>query len=152
MSGPAFTPKDPDFRRKVEASFARQAFLAHIGASMAELEPGRCTLVLPTTPQVSQQHGFVHAGAVTTLADTAAGYAAFSLMPAGSAVLTTEFKVNLLSPARGERLEARALVLKPGRTLTVVRSDVFGIADGRETLAATMLATMICLADSSDPA
>lgn len=147
-----FTPKDPDYRAKVEASFARQAFLVTIGARMAELEPGRCTLEMPSRPDLAQQHGFVHAGATTTLADTAAGYAAFSLMPAGSAVLTTEFKVNLLSPAKGEKLVARAEVLKPGRTLIVVRSDVFGIEGGRETLVATMLATMICLADSPDPA
>jgi len=147
-----FTPKDPDYRAKVEASFARQAFLATIGARMAALEPGRCTLEMPTRPDLAQQHGFVHAGATTTLADTAAGYAAFSLMPAGSAVLTTEFKVNLLSPAKGEKLVARAEVLKPGRTLIVVRSDVFGVEDGKETLAATMLATMICLAGASDPA
>lgn len=148
----ALIPKDPDYRRKVEASFARQAFLATIGARIAELEPGRCALEMPTRPDLCQQHGFVHAGATTTLADTAAGYAAFSLMPAGSAVLTTEFKVNLLSPARGEKLVARAEVIKPGRTLIVVRSDVFGIEAGQETLVATMLATMICLADSPDPA
>jgi uncharacterized protein (TIGR00369 family) len=147
-----FAPKDSDYRAKVEASFARQAFLATIGARMTALEPGRCTLDMPTRPDLAQQHGFVHAGATTTLADTAAGYAAFSLMPAGSAVLTTEFKVNLLSPAKGEKLVARAEVIKPGRTLIVVRSDVYGVEGGRETLVATMLATMICLAESSDPA
>ncbi|KIL99260.1 Phenylacetic acid degradation protein PaaD thioesterase [Paramagnetospirillum magnetotacticum MS-1] len=147
-----FAPKDPDYRGKVKASFARQAFLATIGASMTELEPGRCTLEMPTRPDLAQQHGFVHAGATTTLADTAAGYAAFSLMPSGSAVLTTEFKVNLLNPAKGEKLVARAEVLKSGRTLVVVRSDVYGIEDGCETMVATMLATMICLAGASDPA
>lgn len=147
----ALTPKDPDYRAKVEASFARQAFLATIGAHMTALEPGRCTLELPTRADLCQQHGFVHAGATTTLADTAAGYAAFSLMPAGSAVLTTEFKVNLLSPAKGDKLVARAEVLKPGRTLIVVRSDVYGVEGGKETLVATMLATMICLAGASDP-
>ncbi len=147
-----FTPKDPDYRAKVEASFARQAFLATIGARMTALEPGLCTLDLPTRPDLCQQHGFVHAGATTTLADTAAGYAAFSLMPAGSAVLTSEFKVNLLSPAKGEKLVARAEVIKPGKTLIVVRSDVWGVEGEKETLAATMLATMICLAGASDPA
>lgn len=150
MSG--FKPKDPAFREKVEASFARQAFLATIGARMAHVEPGRCVLEMPTRPDLAQQHGFMHAGATTTLADTAAGYAAFSLMPAGSAVLTTEFKLNLLSPAKGDKLVARAEVLKPGRTLVVVRSDVYGVEGDDETLVATMLATMICLADSADPA
>jgi uncharacterized protein (TIGR00369 family) len=147
-----FKPKDPAFRRKVEASFARQAFLATVGARMTHVEPGRCVIEMPTRADLCQQHGFVHAGATTTLADTAAGYAAFSLMPAGSAILTTEFKVNLLSPAKGDRLVARAEVLKPGRTLVVVRSDVYGVEGDAETLVATMLATMICLADSADPA
>lgn len=147
---PAFQAKDADFRRRVAASYARQTFLATIGARMTALEPGTCELSLASRPDLCQQHGYLHAGVTTTLADTAAGYAAFSLMPAGSSVLTIELKINLINPARGERLVARAEVLKPGRTVTVVRSDVFAIADGIETLVASMLASMMCLADSPD--
>ncbi len=147
-----FIPTDPNFRERVAASFDRQAFLATIGARMTVLEPGYCELTMSPRPDLCQQHGHVHAGATTTLADTAAGYAAYSLMPAGSAVLTTEFKVNLLNPARGDVLVARARVIKAGRTLTVVRSDVVGVTGATEKPVATMLATMMCLADSPDPA
>ena len=112
---------------------------------MAELEPGRCVLEMPVRPDLCQQNGFVHAGATTAIADTAAGYAAYSLMPAEANVLTVEFKMNLLNPAEGEALIARAQVIKPGRTLMVVRSDVFGVRAGEEKQVATMLATMMCL-------
>lgn len=140
-----FTVPDPAFRQRCGASFASQTFLAALGVEMTTLEPGFCQLELPSRGDLCQQDGYIHAGVTTTLADTAGGYAAFSLMPAGSAVLTTELKINLLSPAKGDRLIARAEVLKPGRSLTVVRADVFGITGGDEKLVATMLATMICL-------
>jgi uncharacterized protein (TIGR00369 family) len=109
-------------------------------------------LRLPFRAELAQQHGFFHAGALTTLADTAAGYAAFTLMPEGAAVLTVEFKMNLLRPARGAVALARAEVLKPGRTLMAVRADVFCRAAeaGAEELAATMLATMMCVRDRPD--
>lgn len=140
-----FTVPDPEFRRRCRDSFASQTFLAALGVEMATLEPGFCQLELPSRGDLCQQDGYIHAGVTTTLADTAGGYAAFSLMPAGSAVLTTELKINLVSPAKGDRLIARAEVLKPGRTLSVVRADVFGVTDSGEKLVATMLATMICL-------
>jgi uncharacterized protein (TIGR00369 family) len=148
MSG--FTAKDPDFHRRVQGSYDRQTFMHTIGARLVKLEPGVCELEMPTRPDLCQQHGYIHAGVTTTLADTAAGYAAFSLMPAGSSVLTSEFKINLLNPAEGDKLVARAEVEKPGRTLVVVRADVFGVRNGRERKVATMLATMMCLADTAD--
>ena len=143
MSG--FKPKDAGWRERVEASFASQTFMRTLGVRLAELEPGRCALEMPVRPDLCQQNGFVHAGASTAIADTAAGYAAYSLMPAGVNVLTVEFKMNLLNPAEGDVLVARAQVIKPGRTLVVVRSDVFGIRDGGERHVAAMLATMMSL-------
>ena len=135
---------DPAAERRCRESFARQAFVLHLGGAMEALASGRCALRLPFRPELAQQHGFFHAGALSTLADTAAGYAALTLMPEGAAVLTVEFKLNLLRPARGAAAVARAEVLKPGRTLTAVRVDVVCVAaDGAEELAATMLATMM---------
>lgn len=145
-----FTPPDPDFEMKVRDSFARQTFMHTIGAMLAEVGPGRCTVELPRREDLCQQHGFIHGGVTTALADTAAGYAAYSLMPAGSSVLTTEFKINLLAPARGQRLIARAEVLKPGRTLNVVRVEVYAEDRGVETCIAAMLATLICLRGTPD--
>lgn len=146
------TALDPEAERRVRESFARQAFVLHLGGTMEALAPGRAVLRLPFRPELAQQHGFFHAGALTTLADTAAGYAAFTLMPEGAAVLTVEFKVNLLRPGRGTATIARAEVLKPGRTLMAVRADVFCVAeDGApEELAATMLATMMVVRGRPD--
>ena len=120
--------------------------MSSIGAELLIVEPGKVEIALPYRSELTQQHGYLHAGIITTIADTACGYAAYTLMPAGSEVLSVEFKVNLLRPAKGERFVAVANVLKPGRTLTVVRADVFGISESDEReLIATMLATMICL-------
>ena len=142
---------DPATAARCTASFARQAFLHAIGATLESLAPGRCALRLPFRPDLAQQHGFFHAGALSTLADTAAGYAAFTLMPEGSAVLTVEFKMNLLRPGRGVAALARAEVIKPGRTLVVVRADLACLdAGGTEELAATMLATMMCVQGRAD--
>lgn len=145
-----FTPKDPDFAARCRASFASQTLLETIGARMAVIEPGRCVLELASRPDLCQQDGFLHAGITTTLADTAGGYAAFSLMPASARVLTSELKINLLNPARGDRLVARADVLKPGRMLTIVRADVFAITGIEEIMIASMLATMVCLMPQGD--
>jgi len=117
-----------------------------IGAELSLLKPGIVEITLPYRADLAQQNGYVHAGIVTTIADSAAGYAAYSLMPAGAEVLSVEFKVNLLRPAQGKSFLARAEVIKPGRTLTVARADVFGVADSSDrALVATMLATIICL-------
>lgn len=140
-------PLNPSFAVEVQQSFARQAFMQLIGAELGRIEPGIVEITLPYRTELTQQNGFVHAGIVTTIADTACGYAAYSLMPAGAAVLSVEFKVNLLRPAKGDKFLARAEVVKPGKTLTVVKADVFGISgvDGDQTLVASMLGTMFCI-------
>ncbi len=117
-----------------------------LGARLTLVEPGVVEITLPYRADLAQQHGYLHAGVVATIADSACGYAAFSLMPAGSEVLSVEFKVNMLRPAQGETFVARAEVIKAGRTLTVVRADVFGINQNNDReLVATMQGTMICL-------
>lgn len=142
------TPLNPSFAEEVERSFARQPIMNLIGARLSLVEPGVVEITLPYRSDLSQQHGCLHAGVVTTIADSACGYAAYSLMPAGSEVLSVEFKVNLLRPAQGETFVARAEVIKAGKTLTVVRADVFGIAENAEReLVATMQGTMMCLRD-----
>ena len=147
---PNFEPQDPGFETRVRASFARQRVMQTIGARLIRVIPGETVIELPFRDDLTQQHGFVHAGIVTTIADSACGYAAFTLMPAESAVLTVEYKVNLLAPARGERMIARARVTRPGRTLTVCLADVVALADGRETPIATMLATLMAVHDRPD--
>lgn len=139
-------PLNPSFAADVASSFAQQPIMTLIGARLALVEPGVVEIELPFRADLTQQDGFLHAGVITTVADSAAGYAAFSLMPAGSRVLSIEFKVNLLRPARGELFVARAEVIKAGRTLTVVRADVFATgATSEKELVATMQGTMMCL-------
>lgn len=138
-----FNPSNPDFENRVRESFAAQALMATIRAEITHIAPGEVAIEMPFSDELTQQNGFVHAGITTAIADSACGYAAFTLMPATASVLSVEFKVNLLSPAVGERFIARAQVLKPGRTLTVCRADVFAVRDGAEKLIMTMLATMI---------
>lgn len=135
--------RNPDFERTVRESFERQAHMATLNARITRLEPGAVDLTAPYDPRFSQQNGFWHAGAVASLADSANGYAAFSLAPAGTDVLAVEFKINLLAPAEGEAFRAEGRVLRPGRTLTVCRADVFGISGGDSRLVATMLSTII---------
>lgn len=142
----SLTPPNPNFAADVAASFAQQPIMNLIGARLARVEPGVVEIELPFRADLTQQNGYLHAGVVTTIADSACGYAAFSLMPAGSAVLSVEFKVNLLRPARGEFFVARADVIKAGRTLTVVRADVFATGGNSENeLVATMQGTMMCV-------
>jgi len=137
-------PVNPSYAEEIERSFAQQSIMNLIGARLSLVEPGVIEITLPYRTDLAQQHGFLHAGVVTTIADSACGYAAYSLMPAGSEVLSVEFKVNLLRPAQGETFVARAEVIKAGRTLTVVRADVFGVAgNGKRELIATMQGTMI---------
>lgn len=146
----AFTPLDPDFERRVRTSFARQAAMGLIGATMTAVEPGRCIIELPVRGDLTQQHGFVHGGIVGMIADSAGGYAAYTLMPADASVLTVEYKVNMLAPAKGERLVAVGSVLKPGRTLSIVRADVFAIDAGGEKLIAAMQQTLMVMHGVSD--
>ncbi|MHB2169779.1 PaaI family thioesterase [Alsobacter sp. R-9] len=138
-------PSDPRFRERILGSFARQGLMRTLGASIASVEPGAVDIVLPTGEAVSQQHGFVHAGAVSAIADSAAGYAALTLMPAGRGVLTAEFKINLVAPAAGERLIARGRVVKAGRTLTLSQAEVHAVVEGREKLVALLTATMMAI-------
>ena len=135
--------EDPAFEAGIRASFARQGLMATLGASIVRASPGMVEVALTPSPSISQQHGFVHAGAVSAIADTAAGYAALSLMPAEGSVLTVEFKVNLFAPARGDRLVARGRVLRSGRTITVCQGDAYGVTADGELHCATMVATMI---------
>jgi uncharacterized protein (TIGR00369 family) len=141
--------KDPAFESRVRASFAKQRAMATIGATIVRVAPGEIDLELPFREDLTQQHGFLHAGIVATLADSACGYAALSLMPAGAGVLSVEYKLNLLAPAVGQRMIARATVLRSGRTVTVCRGDVFAVSDGGEKLIAAMQATMIAVVDRS---
>jgi len=138
-------PKDSDYRARVETSFARQGLMSTLGASILNIAPGAVDIALSPGPAVLQQHGFVHAGAVSAIADTAAGYSALTLMPPGAGVLTTEFKINLLAPGTGERLVARGRVVKAGRTLTLAQSEVFAEAAGTERLIALLTATLMTI-------
>ena len=144
---PGFEPPDPDFASRVRRSFDRQRLLATLGATLGRVEPGEVEIRLPFREDLAQQHGFLHAGAITSIVDTACGYAALTLMPPGAAVLSVEFKLNLLSPGRGESFVARARVKKAGRTVTVVTGDVLAVQGGEERLVATMLATMMAVRD-----
>jgi uncharacterized protein (TIGR00369 family) len=138
-------PRDPDYAAKVRASFARQRIMALLGASLGRVEPGLVEIELPVRAELTQQHGYVHAGVSTTIADSAGGYAAFSLMPPDSAVLTIEFKVNLVAPADGERLVARGRVVRPGRRVFVSELEVRAVRGGRETVCLVGLATNLRL-------
>jgi len=137
------SPQDPAFEERVRKSFLRQKVMQTIGARMLAVTPGLVEIELPYHPGLTQQDGYLHAGIVTTIADSACGYAAYSLLPADVAVLTVEFKVNLLAPAKGERFVARGRVLKSGRTLTVCMADV--VAYPSEKTVATMLGTIMAM-------
>lgn len=139
-------PRNPTFADEIKQSFAKQTMMGLIGAELSRIEPGVVEITLPYRADLAQQNGYLHAGIVATIADSACGYAAYSLMPPNSQVLSVEFKVNLLRPAKGETFLASAEVIKSGKTLTVVHADVFGIEQGgRRELVATMLGTMMCL-------
>jgi uncharacterized protein (TIGR00369 family) len=142
-----FNPKDARFEDRVRASFARQTAMATLGIEIADVKPGEVELRMPYAAAYSQQHGFIHAGILTTALDSACGYAAFSLMPDDAAVLTVEFKTNLVAPARGDYFLFRAHVVKPGRTITVCDARAFAAADGKEKLVATMTGTLMALFD-----
>jgi uncharacterized protein (TIGR00369 family) len=146
----AFTPADPDFEARVRDSFSRQGIMALIGAALTRVEPGLVEIALPYRADLCQQHGFFHAGVTSTIADSAGGYAAFSLFPAEASVLTTEFKINLLAPADGESLRALGRVIKPGRTLTVCEVEVFALRDGAEKLCAKLLQSLMTMHGKPD--
>ena len=141
-----FQPADPAFAPRVRESFGRQRAMTLIGAALTRVEPGLAEVSLPFSEHNTQQKGFVHGGIVGMIADTACGYAAYSLMPASASLVTVEYKINILSPGRGD-LVARAEVIKPGRTLTVARADVYA-QDGRHV--AAMQQTLMLLAETPD--
>ena len=145
MHLPVFEPRDPDYVQRVRASFERQAAMRTLGASLAAVRPGQVEITLPWSEPLTQQHGFLHAGMVSTALDSACGYAGFSLMPANAAVLTIEFKINLLAPAKGETFRMVGNVIKPGRTVTVCEGQAYAIEDGHEKLIATMGCTLMAV-------
>ena len=140
-----FEPKAPDFDARVRDSFNRQKVMHTLGISIADLSPGHVVLKMAHNDALTQQHGFLHAGIVSTALDSACGYAAFSLMPADAAVLTAEFKINLLNPAEGERFQFVADVVKPGRTLTICEARAYAFKGQNEKLIATMTGTLMAL-------
>ena len=141
----AFTPADPGFEARTRASFARQGAMALIGAHMELVEPGRVEIALAFRPELSQQHGFFHAGMIAAIADSAGGYAGFTLFPLEAGVLTVEFKINLIAAADGERAIAVGEVIRSGRTLTVCRLDAYVDKAGKRTHCATGLQTLMTI-------
>jgi uncharacterized protein (TIGR00369 family) len=135
---------------RIKSSFSKQGLMSTLGAALGRISPGMVEIELRPGPGISQQHGFVHAGAISAIADTAAGYAALSLMPPDAGVLTTEFKINLVAPAVGERIIARGRVVKAGRTLTLAQTEVFAVSDGQEKLVAFLTATMMSVQGRDD--
>lgn len=147
----AFAARDPDYEPRVRESFARQRVMELLGATLLRVAPGEVDIELPFRDDLTQQHGYLHAGIVSTIADSACGYAAMTLAPPDSGVLTIEYKVNLLAPASGSRMIARGRVTRSGRTITVCAGDVYAAqptpdgASEREVLIATMLATVMTI-------
>lgn len=135
----------PEIETRARESFARQGLMAYLGAEMAEIRAGLVTLRLPFRTELTQQHGYFHAGGTSAIADSAGGYAGYTFFPEGSSVLTVEFKLNLISPAQGDYLEAVGRVIKSGRTLTICQLDVWGVTADRRVHAATGVQTLICL-------
>lgn len=150
MELPRFEPKDPGYAARVQDSFARQGAMATLGASLGDIGPGRVVIELAWAAGLSQQHGFLHAGMVATALDSACGYAGFTLMPEGAGVLTIEFKINLLAPAKGQRFRMVGQVIKPGRTVTVTEGRAYAIDGGTEKLIATMGATLMTITGRDD--
>jgi uncharacterized protein (TIGR00369 family) len=133
----------PEVQARITSSFERQALMRHLGARLGLIAPGRVHIVLPSRPEVTQQHGYIHAGATSAVADSAGGYAALTVFPENTEVLTPEYKLNFLAPAAGDYLEAVGAVVNAGRTLTVCRLEVFGIQDMQQSLVATGQQTLI---------
>ena len=144
------TTVDPRWQRRVRESFLRQGFMRHLGAKLKAARAGECEISVRYREELTQQHGYFHAGVTAAIADTASGYAAFSVMPADYSVLTVEYKINLVAPAAGDMLIARARVLRSGKTLKICVADVFAVKDGTENLCATSLSTIMALAGKPD--
>jgi uncharacterized protein (TIGR00369 family) len=145
-----FKPADPSYADRVRSSFARQQAMALVGAELVAVAPGYCAIALTPRPEVTQQHGYVHAGVVATIVDSAGGYAGFTLFPTDASVLTVEYKLNLLAPAEGERLVAEGFVVKPGRMLVITRGEVHAERAGTRTLVALMQQTLMVMRGKPD--
>jgi len=141
----AFKTPDPHYAERVRASFARQGAMRLIGAELVDVAPGYCAIALVPRAEIAQQHGYVHAGIVSAIVDSAGGYAGFTLFPLNASVLTVEYKLNLLAPATGERLIAEGFVVKPGRTLAITRGEVHAEHGGKRTLVALMQQTLMVM-------
>ena len=139
------TCTDNDELERVRASFSRQGLMRHLGAELVDVGPGTVTIRLPYSDNVTQQHGYFHGGVTGAIADSAGGYAGYSLFPEDSAVLTIEFKINMLAPAQGEYLEAVGKVVRSGRTLTVCQMEVYGVQGGERTLVALGQQTLMAI-------
>ncbi len=139
-----FEPRDPDWKARCLASFDKQPICKTLGIELTAVEPGFCEMRLPFRDDLTQQHGFFHAGMVATLADNAGGYAAYTLMPAGAEVLAVEFKINLMSPAKGDVMIARGRVVKSGRTLVITQVEISMLDGGVEKDCALMQQTTFC--------
>ncbi len=150
MTGPAFEPQDPGYAERVRASFERQRFMRHLGAELARVEPGLVEIELSYAIELTQQHAFLHGGAATSIADSAGGYAAYTLMPADASVLSIEFKVNLLEPGEGERFRARGRVVRAGRRVSVCEIEVEALRAGRAQRILFGLQTVLCLPGKAD--
>lgn len=153
ISSPAprdFTPRHPDWEASVRESFAKQNAMKTMGIELTDVTPGHVHLTMSFNTDFTQQHGFIHAGVVTTALDSACGYAAHSLMEEGASVLSVEFKSNFLSPAKGESFVFHASVVKSGRTITVAEASAYAVSNGSEKLFATMTATLMAIKDRPD--
>lgn len=150
MQRPSFPPADDNFEARVRQSFAMQPAMVTVGGILTIVAPGYVEIELPVSDKVLQQHGWVHGGVTGMIADSACGYACYSLMPASASPSTVEYKINMLAPAKGDKLIARGTVLKPGRTLFVTRADVIAVSSAGETLVAVMQATMFCNREKAD--
>jgi uncharacterized protein (TIGR00369 family) len=149
-AAPEFEPLDAQFAERVRASFARQAAMATIGASIVDVRPGQVVIELPYAAHLTQQHGFLHGGIVGAALDSACGYAGSTLMPADVGVLSIEYKINFLAPAKGQRFRMVGTVVKPGRTISVVEGRAWAIEGDREKLVATMQTTLMAVAGRDD--
>ena len=150
MTAPIFEPRNPQYAQRVRDSFVLQGAMHTLGARLGLVAPGAADIELDWAPGLTQQHGFLHAGMVSTALDSACGYAAFTLMPADAEVLSIEFKINLLAPARGERFRMEGRVLKPGRTITVCEGRAYALHGGTEKLVATMGCTLMTIVGRED--
>ncbi len=146
----SFIVSDPNYKQKISDSFARQQFMDFIGAQLVAVEPGYCEIHLPYHQNLSQQHAYFHGGVIGTIADTCGGYAAYTLMPVNASILTVEYKLNFTAPGNGRLLICRGQVIKPGRTLTISKADVFVVKEGVEKLCATALITLMSMVGKAD--